>query len=330
MPQVRPQRLDARLVGREQIADAWRQAINPGYDCEPLAPDEFDASRIAYNLDGLTVSLVRWAPVRFARTRSMLRSAETGSIAIGHYLRGSIRGRIGDHELQKVPDEISLEDLSVPCEGLAEASEVLSIMIPRDRIASAERLGTRRPVLSLPLKTASGSLLAGALRVLWDELRAGRVYEPRVVAGGFLGLVDGLIEHGVEAPSDREPGALMERYLRDRLRDPTLGPEHLQQAFNYSRSAVYRLFEHHGGVAAFIRSERLGRCHAELIGATTPGAVSAVAARYGFYDASHFSRIFRRQYGIAPSHLIADAATRAAAPAARYVDKGTLNSWLDD
>ena len=113
-----------------------------------------------------------------------------------------------------------------------------------------------------------------------------------------------------------------------------LGPEQLQQAFHYSRSAIYRLFEPHGGVAAFIRAERLRRCHAELIRSTTPRAVSVVAARYGFTDPSHFSRIFHRHYGIAPSHLVAAAARRAPMAASPYpgarTSPGAAKSWLED
>ncbi len=336
VPQISPQCLDARLVGREHIVAAWRDAVSPAYDCEPLAPDEFDASLIAYNLDGLMVRRIRFGRARITRTRAMVRRSDIDSISIALYLSGSIRGRIGDHELQKAPDRITFEDLGVPCEGLADASEVLRIVIPRDRIASCERLGSRQPVFSLPLNTARGSLLAVALRGLWDDLQAGRVYEPDIVTGAFLGLVNGLIEHGVQAATDRHPRALMEHYLREHLGDPTLGPEHLQRAFSYSRSAIYRMFEDHGGVAAFIRSERLGRCHAELIRSTTPRAVSVVAARYGFLDASHFSRTFRRQYGISPSHLVAAAAGRARAPepavpyAAATTGAGTIKSWLED
>ena len=332
--EISPQRLDTRLVGRAQTVTAWQKAISPAYECEPLTPDEFEASLISYNLDGLMVRRVRFGRARFTRTRAMVRDHDIDSISIGLYLAGSLCGRIGDHELRKAPDRITFEDLCVPCEGLVEASEVLRVVIPRDRIASCERLGNRRPVVSLPLNAARGSLLAVALRGLWDDLRAGRVYEPAIVAGAFVGLVNGLIEHGVEAATDRQPQALMEYYLREHLGDPTLGPEHLQRAFNYSRSAIYRRFEHHGGVAAFIRAERLRRCYAELIRSTTPGAVSVVAARYGFSDASHFSRIFHRHYGIAPSHLVATAAHRpsAAQPShARLSDPSRLpvTTFLD-
>ncbi len=329
------ERLDAQVVGRENIVEAWREATRPAYECEPLAPDRFDASMIAYNLDGVMVGRVRFDRSRIIRTRSMLRDDETDGIGIGYYLSGSVRGRIGDQELHRAPDRISFEDLAVPCEGLAEASELLGVMIPRDRITSGERLGVRRPLFSLRLNTAPGSLLVGAMRLLWDELSAGRVHEPAVVAGAFVGLVNGLIEHGVEA-AERSTAARRDGAATcvSIFGDPTLGPDHLQRAFSYSRSAIYRLFEQHGGVAAFIRSERLRRCHGDLLRSSSPHAVSAIAARYGFYDGSHFSRIFRRRYGIAPSQLTSVGAGQGLGPATPCsgvsTSVATIRSWFED
>ncbi len=333
-PEIRAQCLDASLVGREHIFEAWREATGSVLECEPLgAPEDFDASITAYNLDGLVVSRVRFGAARFNRDRAMLRQDESDSVAIGLYLSGSIRGHIGDHDYHMRPDQVSLQDLSLPCLGLAEASEVLTVTIPRDRILNPRR--SRRPgFFSMPLSTARGSLLAGTLTRLWDELCAGRVYEPAAVTGAFLGLLNGLMGHNVEATADGQARPLMEQYLRDHLGDPTLGPGQLQRVFHYSRSTIYRLFEPHGGVAAFIRNERLRRCHAELIRPTAGAlAVSTVAARHGFEDRSHFSRVFRQQYGIAPSRLTAAAAAQALGPstpdACVSTSARTIRSWLD-
>ena len=55
-------------------------------------------------------------------------------------------------------------------------------------------------------------------------------------------------------------------------------------------------------VSAWIRSRRLERCRRELadeLFADRP--VSAIAARWGFLDASHFSRLFRSTFGEAPT-----------------------------
>jgi AraC-like DNA-binding protein len=333
-PEIPVGRVNAGLVGREHILEAWREAISPICDTYPLcSPSEFDASIVAYNLDGLVVSRVRFDASYFERNSPKIRADKTDCITVQHYLSGSIRGQVGDHELHVAPDRISIQDSAVPYSGRAEASELLSVAISRHRVPRAERLRTRLPVCSLPLNTARGSLLARALAGLWTELCAGRVFEPDTVADAFLGLVNGLIEHSAYPAPDRSCQE-MEQYLREHLSDATLGPEDLERKFNVSRSAIYRRFEPHGGVVAFIRSERLRRCHAELIrprAALVP--VSAIAGAFGFHDASQFSRLFRKTYGVAPSELAAAAGREfqvAASPGDDAIAEiKMIKSWLE-
>jgi AraC-like DNA-binding protein len=66
---------------------------------------------------------------------------------------------------------------------------------------------------------------------------------------------------------------------------------------------LYRLFEAQGTtVAAWIRHRRLERCRADLTDPALRAApVSAVAARWGLPDSAHFSRLFRRTYGLPPA-----------------------------
>jgi AraC-like DNA-binding protein len=332
-PEIPVGRVNAGLVGREHILEAWREATSPVCDTYPLCSQgEFDASIVAYNLDGLIVSRLRFDASYFERIPSRIRAGKTDCITIQHYLSGSIRGRIGDHELYLAPDRISIQDSAVPYSGRAAASEVLSVGIPRHRIPRAEMLRTRLPLFSLPLNTARGSLLARGMTGLWTDLCAGRVFEPDTLADGFLGLVNGLIGHSVGRAPDRSCQE-MEQYLREHLSDAALAPEELERTFNVSRSAIYRRFEPHGGVAAFIRSERLRRCYAELIrprAARVP--VSAIAGAFGFHDASQFSRLFRKTYGVAPSELAASVAPEIPWPTSRrneaIADIGMIKAWL--
>jgi AraC-like DNA-binding protein len=331
---IRAQSVSSELVWRENIIEAWREATSPVYEGEPLRlADRFKGSILAYNLDGLVVSRIRFPASTFRRSASKLPDDDSDRITIQHYLAGSIRGQVGDHELYMAPDRICVQDFGVAYSGRAETSEVLGVAIPRDRIVSADRLRSRRPMFSLPLNTARGSMLAGALRVLWDELRAGRVREPATVADAFVGLVNGFVDHNVDAPTDERALHAMEEYVLAHLSDIKLGAGQLERVFHYSRSTVYRIFQPHGGVNAFIRSERLRRCHTELIRPrATPVAVSSVASRYGFHDPSQFSRAFRRTYGIAPSELAALAAgdqdPRSANQGSADTTARTIRSWL--
>jgi len=52
------------------------------------------------------------------------------------------------------------------------------------------------------------------------------------------------------------------------LDDLDLGVATLEEAFHCSRASIYRQFEDEGGVAAFVRWERLQRCYVELASST--------------------------------------------------------------
>ena len=90
------------------------------------------------------------------------------------------------------------------------------------------------------------------------------------------------------------------RYVRSRLRDPMLTPESIARAHAMSVRALYIIFEDAGeSVAGLVRSERLARCRADLE-RPSGDTVTEIAFRWGFSDATHFSRVFRREFGVTP------------------------------
>jgi len=126
----------------------------------------------------------------------------------------------------------------------------------------------------------------------------------------------------------------MKRFLDSRLADPELSIDHLVQAFRCSRSTVFRLFQEIGGVQRYIRDQRLAQCFRELTQpSSSPKRIHQLAGQWGFQDAHHFSRLFKRQFGLTPS----EAAETAKRPAGELSVSGsslardhiaTLHGWL--
>ena len=76
---------------------------------------------------------------------------------------------------------------------------------------------------------------------------------------------------------------------------PTSGPTSIAQAFSISLRALHALFEDaDASVAVLVRNERLARCEEDLR-RPNGGSVTDIAFRWGFCDAAHFSRVFKRQ-----------------------------------
>lgn len=89
------------------------------------------------------------------------------------------------------------------------------------------------------------------------------------------------------------------RYIQAHLSEDELSPESVLAAFEFPRPTLYRLFQHEGGVNAYIRHQRLRRAADDLI--RHPHlAVVEIAYGLGFKSASDFTRAFRRTYDMTP------------------------------
>jgi len=90
-----------------------------------------------------------------------------------------------------------------------------------------------------------------------------------------------------------------------RLADRTLNAAVLAESVHVSRRTLEKLFAERGtSVARWLLERRLERSRTEL--AETRSAdvsVEVIAHRWGFADRTHFSRVFRDRFGVAPSRI---------------------------
>jgi len=175
-----------------------------------------------------------------------------------------------------------------------------------------------------------GRVLTSALTTLWGELPRAEISDAPLLARSFVGLLNGLLQPSPDHEDHvrRALNVAMRQYIADHLDDLALDVDTLRRQFFCSRSTLYRLFEEDGGVAKFIRDARLRACMHELaFPSTTRKQIAFTATRWGFENPSHFNRLFKRAFGVAPSGvggLTLASNERQPTPYHRE----TLNSWL--
>ncbi len=107
---------------------------------------------------------------------------------------------------------------------------------------------------------------------------------------------------GFDAADSRLAPALTEAakaVAERRLTDPDLSPAMLARELNVSVRTLQRAFAADGlQVATWIRERRLQAARSAL--EQNRWSVSEIAARWHFADGSHFSRAFKKRYGLAP------------------------------
>ncbi|MFI6932240.1 AraC family transcriptional regulator [Streptomyces sp. NPDC050287] len=208
------------------------------------------------------------------------------------------------------PDDLFLCDGTEPFVLHQAGDFVLHLVrIPRHALAVTDRqvraLTDRAPFADGPVAPLLGSLLrqlaAAPGQSSGTALRlSASIAELVALLAAAEDLDPGPKDHG------REREALVRRlraYVDAHLWDRNLTPASVAAAQHISLRYLHRLFEDQGStVGRWIQHRRLEEARREL---ARPGradiTVAAVARRWGFASASHFSRSFRAAYGIAPS-----------------------------
>lgn len=92
-------------------------------------------------------------------------------------------------------------------------------------------------------------------------------------------------------------------YIEANLGDSALSPSSIAAANFISTRHLHGIFSDDGvTVSAWIRNRRLANCQRDLADSLLAHLpVSSIAMRWGFLDASHFSRLFKSTYDEAPS-----------------------------
>ncbi|HUO73142.1 MAG TPA: helix-turn-helix domain-containing protein [Solirubrobacteraceae bacterium] len=221
--------------------------------------------------------------------------------------------REGSRELALTAGDVVLWDGLQPTDvEIVEPFYKRTLLFPRDRVLSI--CPQLAELSALPSLDGSGSarLLVRYMNALATELPLLDHAGTLAAANAALELLRAAVEPRVPSSRSATRAAMraeIRRYVRTHLQDPVLGPASIASAYAMSVRALHALFEDADtSVAGLVRSERLARCLQDLQ-RPNGGSVTDIAFRWGFCDAAHFSRVFKREFGATPSEIRQAAAT---------------------
>ncbi|WP_318306710.1 helix-turn-helix domain-containing protein [Amycolatopsis solani] len=228
------------------------------------------------------------------------------NLAIKVMTRGRTRIEQGRGEAELGPADLVLLDPTRTFRFESTAAAHVTILVPRrelrirpaqiDRLAGVRIDGSHGP----------GALVSVLARESARSATEFRETEALRSAAAVVELISVALEArlGDDRPAPDE--GLRDRitgYIEARLADPELSPPGIAAAHHISVRRLHKLFEDQPlTVAALIRRRRLERCRAELAGSGR--TVTAVAARWGFSDPTHFSKLFKATYGYTARALV--------------------------
>lgn len=196
--------------------------------------------------------------------------------------------------------------LSRSFESLGEHHEV-TVMIPRAKISGSldSWVSSSRP-LSTAVGTGLLALAADQMRSIARELHTLSDRSLELSVDLLLDTLNAAVPPAhMSARSDRTAMFdQVQRFIDEHLADPGLSASSIARAHGISVRTLHTVFSESGtSVARDVRRRRLEKSRRELAYGSG-GTVTDVAFRWGFVDAAHFSRTFKKEFGVTPSSVL--------------------------
>ncbi|MER6089898.1 helix-turn-helix domain-containing protein [Streptomyces bluensis] len=289
----------------------WREALCRTFGAVNMTvPDEVYSGTIrTASLGRLQAVTVDGDCLSALRTRRLVaQGGEDEYVVVKLLDRGVARLEQDGREALLEQGDIFVYDMARPVRlNLPQTFRTKSLVLPRDVLGLSE--SDMAHVTASPLRpgTPLGSLLSPFLAGLVDG--AG-TYPPRTSELMARNVVDllGVMADEVLGRSGAETSggnrALLLRiqaFIDRHLADPDLTPQAIARAHHISLRYLHKLFESENvTVGRWIQRRRLEECRRDLARQGNGSTIAAVAHRWGFSSAAHFSRVFRAAYGMAP------------------------------
>jgi len=307
----------APSVVRTENLDAFRSAVNASFvplQVDTDSPEPFTATLSAAGADGVVFTEVDADAQLVQRTQETIEAGGSGYYKLSLLLSGSSILIQDGREIVMRPGDLSFYDTSRPYSLLFDQSfRNLIMMFPKDRLEFPSLLTDTLTAVSLGEQHQLAKVVAPFIAQASPQLSLLPSLARTKLAHTSLELINTMLSAILDVESEpRSPHEVLLQkvyaYINANLGSPELSPGSIAAAHYVSVRHLHALFAGQGTtVSTVIRQRRLERARADL---TDPSfanrTVAAIAARWGFVDAAHFSRVFKQSYGFSPSELRAN------------------------
>lgn len=334
-----PRLVECTLVQADHARafDDWRdineRIADVGLDA--AAREAFQARFAAKHLGRSLIIQKRSVAQVETRNRAWIRRSGIDHIAIRFLQAGHAVGAFQDRLAEVGAGDVVCIDYSREFQLRITDFADTTLVVPR-RFLPQHLRSAKLHGLVMPGGQAATRLLGAYLATLAD-LATDLV--PEASAAGVEAaciLLSGAKERlALPTSASREGSQMLLRDVLDfidaQIMNQNLGYEAIMTRFNLSKSTLYRLFDDIGGVNAYIVNRRLDACHDELArDASGAALIGQVAFSYGFLSQPHFTRLFKKRFGVSPRHVRGMALHAAQARPSLALSDLRLADILDD
>jgi len=297
-------------LGPKKQLQRWSDALTNL--CGQFEVDPLEASTLEGKINYTTVSKLKLCQIeasqhRISHTIVRSHSSEHPYVKILFQTYGISYFEQNGVQIQIKPGDCLAYDVSCPHTIVSPAltrHEV--VIVPKDLLRERGFNFSKMSACKLSARDGTGRIAHDLVHAAFDEAA-------KLSANSAVGVADSLIDllllplREADTTFDRVgPEAMYVRaqaYIREHLRDPDLSIDRISAALGCTKRYLHMLFSERGmTVSDYIWRARLQHCRQEL--ETHAGkTITDVAFSWGFSSSSHFSRVFRKCYGVVPSAI---------------------------
>lgn len=287
--------------------NSWRRLMAP-----LMTVRKVDAARVgfrakveAHDLGRLHFAAAETDPVEYSHTLKHVRASGIDHWCLSLLESGFDMITCNGSVISLPAGSLHLVSMTCPFRGRSGNSKSIRVFLGRDDFAD----------MSDVLDDASMSRIGGPLAYIVKEymlsmqglLQHLPLSDLAVVTESFAHLLAATLKPSADRLSNARPAMtiskfnLARKFIQENLRSPELGTGSICRAVSISRRQVYYLFEQYGGVASFIKKQRLAACCRAIANANDLRLISSIAFSYGYLDAALFSRQFYAEFGFTPT-----------------------------
>ena len=297
--------------------DAWQwNAQQICGDCRIQLPkSSFHGAIEIRHVGGMRLTRFSSSPVSFWKWPAETANPDNRSCIVITQLSGNRRYLQNGSSVLLGPGDTTLIDSGRPWSSTC-GTDCARLYLRVPRWMMEDRLRLRAIPIAQRISGAGGfgATLSRLSQSLYEEAERLNVEEATAALDAYFQILSACF--GRAESSEQRPPELrsrIQRFIDEHLSDPGLGPAEIARVADISVRHLHRLFSSSGGTLGnCIRARRLERCRNDLANPRLRGkTITEIAFFWGFSDSAHFSRSFRRQFGVSPRTFRAQTSLRS-------------------
>lgn len=297
--------VDSRVVPEESRLDYWKTKVDYSNDLKiECATRNFIGSMSTRILNNCSVH-----GVSIQNPHRAIRENTNEDLCFANIQVSNSGARFnGNREFILPQGSLTLYEASEPYQlEFDGASESLVVAIPKleleKRVANIQ-LHLDEAINYDPIKTTMlASLLRGVLSIPTETRQVVKDGLSESILNMLIATLYDCNE-AVEKNPTNGSAAILNRtkaFINTHLDNPDLNPIVTAEAMGITVGYLHKIFlQNNTTLMQYVLAERLERCRRDIAKVDRSDGISQIAYRWGFNDASHFSRSFRKRFELSP------------------------------